>query len=91
MISVAPQRFRLGDQPLEVTGRVLVASGMGDRQQPCARDPVLHLLDMFGDQVGHRVVVVRASGHAAAGASTGLGTPNYHPGFEKWGKIFAID
>jgi hypothetical protein len=64
---IAPQRFRLGDQAAEVTGRPLVSGRTGNRQHPLGRHPTLGLLDTLGDQFGHRIVVVGSLGPPRCG------------------------
>src|ERR1700678_4357055 len=55
---VAAQDLPLGDQAAEVTGRPLVTRGAGNRKHPLGRHPALGLRDSFGDQLGHRILLV---------------------------------
>ncbi len=55
---IAPQQLRFGDEAAEIACRSVIPGGAGDWQHPLGRHSTLGFLDSFGDQCGHRIVVV---------------------------------
>ena len=57
MVTLAPLRLRLGDQPAEVPRRPGIAGRPRLRQQPLRRDPARRLLHPLRNQIPHLVEV----------------------------------